>query len=138
MDEPMRRAVRVIGVGSASAMLVACIPQGVDPRAAEPRYTMPNGQPGPGGQPGGMNRVGQAPPPPPVRDTRRTNADRRPVAPSTYIVQPGDTLDRIADRTGVEARAIVRANDMVSPYMLHPGQSLLIPGERSYDPQTPR
>ena len=83
-------------------------------------------------------RAREAPAPPPVRDTRRADIDRRPVAASAYIVQPGDTLDRIADRTGATAAAIIRANDMVSPYIVHPGQSLLIPGRRNADPPTAR
>lgn len=132
MGERTRRVFRMALVGCGGAALAACIPQGAGPRSAEPRYTLPSAQPS------RVDRVRQAPPPPPVRDTRRTGAERRPVASSTYIVRPGDTLDRIADRTGADAGAIIRANDMVSPYVVHPGQSLLIPGGRSYDPPPPR
>ena len=54
------------------------------------------------------------------------NAQR--VEPSTYIVQPGDTLFRIEAKTGAGIRQIVSANDLVLPYTLQVGQKLTITG----------
>ncbi|MGE5557444.1 MAG: LysM peptidoglycan-binding domain-containing protein [Bacillota bacterium] len=52
-----------------------------------------------------------------------------PVPPSgnVYVVQPGDTLFRIAQRFGVTVEAIVRANNLATT-AIFPGQRLIIPG----------
>jgi LysM repeat protein len=55
---------------------------------------------------------GQTPPPPPQR---------------TYVVQPGDTLFRIAARFGVTVNAIVQANNIRNPNTIYWGQVLAIP-----------
>jgi LysM repeat protein len=58
------------------------------------------------------------PPPtevPPVVETR------------TYIVQPGDTLNRIAIRFGVSISALVQANNIRQPNLIYWGQVLVIP-----------
>lgn len=50
-------------------------------------------------------------------------------APSgvTHVVQPGETLFRIALRYGTTVEAIVRANDLINPDFIVPGQRLVIP-----------
>jgi nucleoid-associated protein YgaU len=45
-----------------------------------------------------------------------------------YVVQPGDTLMAIARRLNVTVRAIIEANDIKDPNLIHPGQRLVIPG----------
>ncbi len=60
--------------------------------------------------------------------TVRTDAPL--IADSIYIVQPGDTLRGIGNRTGAGSEAIARANTMVPPYIIQPGQSLQVPGGR--------
>lgn len=47
-----------------------------------------------------------------------------------YIVQPGDTLRGIGNRTGAGSEAIAAANALTAPYVLRPGQRLSIPGGR--------
>ncbi len=48
---------------------------------------------------------------------------------STYIVQPGDWLSRIAERCGVSLSALYAANpDVVYQRYIYPGQVLNIPG----------
>ncbi|MDR7414924.1 MAG: LysM peptidoglycan-binding domain-containing protein [Armatimonadota bacterium] len=47
---------------------------------------------------------------------------------SSYTVQPGDTLTRIAARYGVSVRDLVEANGLEDPDVLRPGQVLRIPG----------
>ncbi len=46
----------------------------------------------------------------------------------SYIVQPGDTLYRIALRFGVSLSSLVQANGIVNPNLIYVGQSLQIPG----------
>jgi LysM repeat protein len=52
-------------------------------------------------------------------------------APSTstvrYTVQAGDTLYKIAAKYGVTVSAIVTANNITNPNLIHPGQVLVIP-----------
>lgn len=46
---------------------------------------------------------------------------------SVYIVQPGDTLRGIGNRTGAGSEAIAAANALDAPYVIRPGQQLSIP-----------
>lgn len=55
----------------------------------------------------------------------RRNARR--VEGRDYVVQPGDTLRGIGNRTGAGSEAIAAANSLDAPYLLRPGQRLLIP-----------
>jgi len=52
-----------------------------------------------------------------------TNADG-----TTYVVQSGDTLSRIAARYGVTVAAITQANGIANPNRIYVGQVLVIPG----------
>ncbi len=67
----------------------------------------------PGGSPGG----GTTPPPPPPA----------PTPGSTYVVQPGDTLLRIAAQFGTTVAAIVQANQIYNMNRIYVGQTLTIP-----------
>ncbi len=44
-----------------------------------------------------------------------------------YIVQPGDTLGTIAGKYSTTVQAIVRANGIRNPDMIHSGQILRVP-----------
>ncbi len=44
-----------------------------------------------------------------------------------HIVQPGETLSRIAARYGVTVQAIVQANHITNPNLIYVGQRLIIP-----------
>ncbi|MDV3456620.1 M23 family metallopeptidase [Sphingomonas sp. HF-S4] len=70
------------------------------------------------------------PAPPPAWEARRVTADARQVASSTYVVQPGDSLRSIAVKTSAGSEAIARANNLLPPYVIQPGQRLSIPGGR--------
>jgi LysM repeat protein len=61
------------------------------------------------------------PPPPTVAPTQ-------PPPTQTYVVQPGDTLTRIAARFGTTVQALVQANNIVNPNLIFVGQVLVIPG----------
>src|SRR5687768_8042620 len=49
-------------------------------------------------------------------------------ADTIYIVQPGDTLSRIAQRFGVPMATIMAANGISNPNLIFSGQRLTIPG----------
>ncbi len=78
-------------------------------------------------QPGGGEVTGSipaAPPPPPP--PAWTWEGGTPIT-----VAPGETLEMIARQHGVPMAAIMQANDISSPEMVHPGQHLVIPRYRS-------
>lgn len=50
---------------------------------------------------------------------------------STYVVQPGDWLSKIARRCGVTLSELYAANPWVG-YYIYPGQVLVIPGGYDY------
>jgi murein DD-endopeptidase MepM/ murein hydrolase activator NlpD len=70
------------------------------------------------------------PAPPPAWEARPVTADAQRVASSTYVVQPGDTLRAISNRTGAASEAIARANGLAAPFVIRAGQRLSIPGGR--------
>jgi LysM repeat protein len=47
--------------------------------------------------------------------------------PTTYVVQRGDWLNRIAQRFGITLGALMAANDIYNPNLIYPGQVLYIP-----------
>jgi lysozyme len=57
-----------------------------------------------------------------------------PQAETTYVVQPGDYLRRIAEAYGTTWQAIAEANGIVNPNRIYPGQVLTIPVEGT-DPE---
>lgn len=64
---------------------------------------------------------------------------------STYVVQPGDTLSRIAFRYGTTVRALEDLNGIPNPNLIMAGQALAVPASASLvkpgltvDPQTAR
>ncbi|AQR72779.1 hypothetical protein BXU08_03030 [Sphingomonas sp. LM7] len=70
------------------------------------------------------------PAPPPAWEARRVTADAKQVSSSIYVVQPGDSLRSIAAKTSAGSEAIARANNLVAPFVIQPGQRLSIPGGR--------
>jgi len=54
-----------------------------------------------------------------------------PSGPSIVVVQPGDTLTKIAARTGVPAATIMAANGLKSTSMLYAGGQLLLAARNS-------
>jgi lipoprotein NlpD len=59
--------------------------------------------------------------------------DARAVPASTTIVQPGDTLRGIGNRTGAGSEAIAAANALTPPFALRSGQRLTIPAGRYHE-----
>ena len=101
------------------ALVAGCVPAGTR-RGAEPPLIRPD----PPGE------VAQLPAPLPAWEARGATADARTVAAGDYVVKPGDTLRRIAELTGAGSEAIARANGLAAPFVIHPGQRLVIPAGR--------
>jgi len=57
--------------------------------------------------------------------------DSPPSPAQIHIVQPGETLTRIASRYGTTISAIVAVNDLANPSLIFVGQRLAIPGPAS-------
>lgn len=60
-----------------------------------------------------------------------------PATASTYKVREGDTLARVAKRTGVSVDALVKANRIANPNLVRAGQVLTIPKVGEPAPATP-
>ena len=60
-----------------------------------------------------------------------------PVPGALHVVQPGDTLEDIAHRYGVDPDAIARANGIADPQTLQIGKTLVIPGGKVASPPAP-
>jgi LysM repeat protein len=61
----------------------------------------------------------------------------KPKPRATYTVRPGDTLSDIAVRHRVSLAALVAANRITNPGVIHPGQRIAIPGAASAAPAAP-
>jgi murein DD-endopeptidase MepM/ murein hydrolase activator NlpD len=121
---PMQRlSFSLLILSSGSLMLAGCIPHQADRADPAPSYTPPPRMDG------DASTVKLAEPEP-VWTAQQVVANARPVTASTYVVQPGDTLRGVGNRTGAGSEAIARANGLTAPYMLRAGQRLTIPGGR--------
>ena len=109
--------------------LAACIPQ-VDRPAPPPRPQRYNPPPPRDYEPQRADDVTRLPAPRPAWEARPVTADAVEIADQTYVVRPGDSLPRIANRIGAGSEAIARANGLPPPFMIAPGQRLQIPGGR--------
>lgn len=63
-----------------------------------------------------------------------TASEAPSTAAGTYIVQPGDTLWRIAVDHGVTTAALASANGIADPGLIYAGQRLTVPGGSSSSP----
>jgi lipoprotein NlpD len=142
---------RPVTLSALAALLAGCIPGGDsdegrlppppmqrypdDDRYAAPERSRPRDdyprQPDRDYQPQrGDEDVSALPAPRPAWEARPVVADADEVRATDYTIAPGDTLNRVAARTGAGAEAIARANDLQPPFALQPGASLRIPGGR--------
>jgi lipoprotein NlpD len=109
-------------------LVSGCIPQGASPRAEYRQSDVDRRDPPAISR--GEQDVAALPAPPPAWEARPVTPDATRVEGSTYVVQPGDTLRSIANRTGAGSEAIARANGIPAPFMIRTGQRLAIPGGR--------
>lgn len=118
----MRLAMATAGAGA--LLMTGCVPGGVTSRGLEPEITEAGRAATPPVEP---EVIGSGPP---VWEGRTISASASEVISSVYVVQPGDTLRGIGNRTGAGSEAIAAANGLSAPYLLRPGQQLTIPGGR--------
>jgi len=71
-------------------------------------------------------------PPPPAAAAPKPDAAPDSAQPETYLVQEGETLGGIANRTQVPRVLIAEANGLEPPYIVKTGQKLLIPRTRHH------
>ncbi|OYY67469.1 M23 family metallopeptidase [Sphingomonas sp. 28-63-12] len=109
-----------------AALLPACIPDGG--RYDVERDRAPHIDPGPIDR-GPIGPVNTAPRQQ-AWEARPVSPDAQDVAEGDYVVEPGDTLRGIANRTGAGSEAIARANGIAPPFTIFAGQRLSIPGGR--------
>lgn len=67
---------------------------------------------------------------PPPFETNRATANAVESSASVYVVQPGDTLRSISNKTNAGSEAIARENRLSAPFVIRPGQRLRIPAGR--------
>lgn len=63
-----------------------------------------------------------------ARTTTRSAAGHGAPATRTYVIQPGDNLSSVAQKTGVPLARIEQLNPGVNPQSLHAGQRIRLPG----------
>ena len=102
------------------------VPQGANHVDSRPLPRLADGTSGGGRgmgsyQPGGGDVTGSLAPPPPTW----TWEGGTPI-----MVRPGETLETISRRYGVPVAAILEANAIANPALVHPGQHLVIPRRR--------
>ncbi len=65
------------------------------------------------------------------RSSRTSSSSSNFANGDSYIVQPGDSLSKIAARLGVSAQALAQANNITNPSSIRVGQKLVIPKKQS-------
>lgn len=124
MGASMRKIPVLILVFAVSA----CIPPGRD-------YSWPQNEPAPARAPmletdeAALRGIDSQSAPAPWQ-ARSVVPAAETVADVTYVVQPGDTLRGIANKTGAGSHVIARNNGLAEPYIIQPGQRLIITGGR--------
>jgi len=63
----------------------------------------------------------------PVWEARAVRRNAVSISQTSYIVQPGDTLRGIGNKTGAGSEALALANGLESPFTIFPGQKLTVP-----------
>ena len=61
---------------------------------------------------------------------RQSRASDQALEPKTHTVAPGENLFRIALNNGMTTEQLAALNDIPTPYVIHPGQELILPGTR--------
>jgi murein DD-endopeptidase MepM/ murein hydrolase activator NlpD len=56
------------------------------------------------------------------------SAQEEPPSPPQYVVQPGDTLSKIAARFGISENDLIDENNIINPNLLYAGAVLTLPG----------
>lgn len=73
----------------------------------------------------------------PVTPVKSGPEEFETVSSSTYVIQKGDSLSRIAARAGVSAREIAELNNIANMDQIRIGQKILLPAHAKSLPSTP-
>ncbi len=81
----------------------------------------------------GCNQSGRPAPVPVIGpDQAELNRQMGQVVGGAYVVAPGDTLAVVSERTNTPIRALIDLNALVPPYVIAPGQRLLLHPRSQY------
>jgi murein DD-endopeptidase MepM/ murein hydrolase activator NlpD len=119
--------VRIVAL-AATILLGGCIPS-VAPPVTNYRHA-PDYPAQPAASTRPEDQVSALPSSPPAWEAHPVTANAHVISTSIYVVRSGDTLRRIAQKTGSGEQAIARANGLAAPYTITAGQRLTIPGGR--------
>lgn len=76
--------------------------------------------------------------PPPSRPAPPAPADFQPVTGGvSYTVKSGDSIERIARKSGTTATELAKLNGLKADSLIHPGQKLKVPGKTAMAGQEP-
>ncbi|MEP2777323.1 MAG: LysM peptidoglycan-binding domain-containing protein [Luteolibacter sp.] len=85
-----------------------------------------------------ISRLTDTPPPSKNAASPEAPGNSAPVAEGgTYTVVSGDTIERIARKTGTSVSELNKLNGLKSTSIIRPGQKLKLPGATSYAKNTP-
>ncbi|WP_417622931.1 peptidoglycan DD-metalloendopeptidase family protein [Parasphingorhabdus sp.] len=115
--------MRHIAILMLLSLVTACIPPARDD------YIPPPAQPRLQADPAVFGTAPEQAPPSTWQSSPVT-ANAQIVEAGTYVVQPGDTLRGVANKTGAGSQIIAVTNALEEPYVIHPGQRLKITGGR--------
>ena len=123
----MKQVFAALAALPACALLSACLkPAPEAARDAEP-WDRPVGAVEIAAAPAAPSVAARAPSPAPAAAHDRAR-DATHARDAVYEVASGDTLYGISRRFGVTPAALGRANGLATPWVIHPGQRLRIPG----------
>lgn len=121
-------AIALTGALASALLLAGCIPDGgVPPPETAPAPPLTETEEAPPRLETETDEI-LLNPSPPTWEARPVSVDARRVAQGFYVVQPGDTLRGIGNRTGAGSEALALANDIGPPFTIMPGQRLIVPG----------
>ena len=119
----MSASARVITLTLLASLVSACAATTDDPAKVKGLYVVRNA-------PIPVPRPRSKPKPPPVEMvTRYADRGAAPASAGSVRVKRGDTLYGIARKHGLEARDLIRANNLKAPYVLSVGDQLSLPGQ---------
>lgn len=117
-----------VGMLCVTALLTACIPQASRPAARTASADSARNGPARLGPLLETDDGALIAPPRPTWDGRQVARRVRDVPGGYYVVQRGDTLRGIGNRSGAGSEAIAAANNLAPPFTIYAGQRLVIPG----------
>jgi LysM repeat protein len=65
---------------------------------------------------------------PPPASTATAKSESPVTSETTYIIKPGDSIDKIARKVGTSATRLAKSNGLKPTSIIHPGQKLKVPG----------